>query len=319
MKNVGEGAIHCILEARDEGGAFCTLNDFARRVDLRKVNKKVFESLIKCGAFDGQGHTRRALSESLDLVLDDAASFQKDKASGQVNLFDTECMPAGDAFGDTIPELSEWEDLEKLSFEKEMIGFYITGHPLMRYEEEIRRYTSASSVTLGALPENSGVRLAGLVKSSKEITTKKGDRMAFVTLEDLTGTIEVTVFSDLYAQVRDLLQSGDPLIVVGVREGDEDNPKVLAKEIHHIEEAQHRYSNAVHIHISAPGTDLSQISNLKHILQRHKGRIPITLHVTIPKRTETIIGLPAFKCEPSTAFIAEIKEALGGNQTVTLE
>lgn len=318
VKNVGEGAILSILKAREEGGPFCNLSDFARRVDLRKVNKKVFESLVKCGAFDGFGHSRKALVEGLDEVLDEAAAFQRDQAIGQGNLFDMECMPTTEGFDSPVPDLAEWDDLEKLSFEKEMIGFYITGHPLMKFENLIKRYTTASSVTLRAMPENSSVRLAGLVKSSKEITTKKGDRMAFVTVEDLTGVIEVTVFSDLYAQSRDLLQSGEPLIIVGAREGDEDNPKVLAKEIHHIEEAEHCFGNVLHIHISAPGTSPSQISHLKRILLHHKGRVPVTLHVTIPKRTETIIGIPSIKCDPSSALLAEIKEAIG-NQTVTIE
>jgi len=313
VKNVGEGAVNSILEARSEGGPFCNLQDFARRVDLRRVNKKVLESLIKCGAFDGMGFTRRAMSEALDAVLDRAASFQKEKNEGQFNLFAMECEPGetGNHSDAPIPERPEWEELTRLSYEKEMMGFYVTGHPLMKYEELVDRFTNATSESLGGLAPSSAVRIAGLVKKIKEITTKKQERMAFLSFEDLVGTTEVTVFADLYQQNRELLDSGEPLIISGTKEGDKESPKLLAQEIHRLEDAPRHFCKAVRITISARGTDRKQIAELKRILFRHRGKLAVRLHVIIPNRTETVITLPSVTCDASESMIAEMDKTFG--------
>jgi DNA polymerase-3 subunit alpha len=312
VKNVGEGAIKEILDARDEDGPFCGLQDLARRVDLRKVNKKVFESLIKCGALDGTGHSRHALIESLDGILDAASAYRKEKAAGQFNLFDNDCMTGGDNAADApIPDLSEWDDVTKLSFEREMLGFYITGHPLTRFDDLIKRYASASSSGLAGIAESSPVRLAGLVKTVKEINTKRGDRMAFVGLEDLEGVAEVTVFSDLYAQSRDLLKPGEALMISGTRDGEKDNPKVLAQEICRLEEAPGRFSNAIHIRIMTTGIDPDRIKDLKRILNRHRGNLPVKLHVIVPNRTETVMSLSSISCEAGSELQSEVNETFG--------
>ncbi len=312
VKNIGEGAIHSIIEARNQDGPFCSIQDFTRRVDLRKVNKKVLESLIKCGAFDGFGATRRALFESLDQVLERAASFQREKNEGQFNLFATECVPGetGNFTDASIADLEEWDELIKLEHEKELMGFYITGHPLLNYESIIKRYTNATSASLSCIETGGQVRIAGLIKRIKEITTKKGDRMAFVDIEDLTGTSEVTVFADVYSQNRDLIQSSEPLVILGIREGDPDTPKILASEIFRIGEAERRFSKGVRIKMSTLGASSEQIHELKRILYQYKGNLPVKLHVLIPNRTETVINSAAL-CEPSEAFLADIRNSFG--------
>ena len=198
------------------------------------------------------------------------------------------------------------------------MGFYVTGHPLMNYEDIIGKYASVLSSTLAGLPPSSPVKMAGLVKNVKEITTRKGDRMAFVSLEDMAGTTEVTVFSDLYQQSRELLQSGEPLVIAGVRNGDTDTPKVLAQEIHRLEEAPRHFSKEVRIRISTPGADPLQIKDIKRILTRHKGRLPVKIHVVIPNRSETVISLHSTTCDASESMLAEVYNALG-YQAVSFE
>ena len=250
--------------------------------------------------------------ESLDGILDAASAYRKDKAAGQFNLFDTDCLPGGENAADApISDLSEWDDVTKLSFEREMLGFYITGHPLTRYDDLIKKYTNASSVSLAGIPESSPVRLAGLVKSVKEINTKRGDRMAFVDLEDLEGVAEVTVFSDLYAESRDLLKPGEAVMISGARDGEKDNPKVLAQEICRLEEAPGRFSNAIHIRIMTTGTDPAGIRDLKRILNRHRGNLPVKLHVIVPNRTETIMSLSSISCEAGSDLLSEVNETFG--------
>ncbi len=257
VKNVGEGAVLSILETRDEDGPFCSFQDFARRVDLRKTNKKVIESLVKCGAFDGIGPSRKAMFDALDSVLERAATHQKEKIEGQFNLFGGECSGEAILSDEPIPNGPEWEDLEKLQYEKEMMGFYVTGHPLMNYDSIIKRYTNTSSGKLAGLSPSAPVKMAGMVKRIKEINTKKGERMAFISFEDLEGVIEMTVFSDVYVQCKDLLQSGEPLIISGIREGDKEAPKVLAQEVYRVQDAAKRLSKGIQIRISTRGADPS--------------------------------------------------------------
>ena len=175
----------------------------------------------------------------------------------------------------------------------------------------MKRYANATSVNLKEINNSSVAKIAGQMKSKKEIITKKGDRMAFIVLEDLEGSVEVTVFSDLYAQSGDLLQEGEPLLITGTREGDADNPKVLAQEIYHIDEVPRHLSNGLHIRINTAGVAVNQISELKQILKNHKGKQPVTLHVIIPQRTETIIHIPSIKVDPSDDFVGLIRETFG--------
>ncbi len=318
VKNVGESAVVSILESRSNDGPFCSLYDFCRRVDLRRTNKKVIESLIKCGAMDGLGHTRRSMSEHLDTLIEEASSFQKEKTNGQFNLFAGECEVAVPAGSSSAQDMEEWDDLYKLQLEKELMGFYVTGHPLMNFMDIIEKYCNASSQSLAATEPQSLVRMAGMVKKIKEINTKKGDRMAFVSLEDLTGITEVTIFSDLYKLTRDLLQSSEPLMVSGVREGDKESPKMLAHEIYPLDEAPRRMSKGIRIRITSLGADPRHVSRLKKIFSKHRGRVPVKVSVSIPNRSETLISLPAVECDPSEEFITEIKEVLG-YPAVTLE
>ncbi len=319
VKNVGENAVNSILEARKEGGAFCSIHDFARRVDLRKVNKKVLESLIKCGAFDGMGPNRRSMLDALDSTLEQASSFQREKSEGQFNLFSTECVAGASSNLTDIPIQSspEWDDLLKLSYERELIGFYVTGHPLMNFESIIREFASSSTSRLVSVPASTLVRIAGMVKSIKEINTRKGDRMAFVTFEDLEGVVEVTVFSDLYALTRDLFNCGEPLMLSGLREGEADSPKILAQEIHLLKDAPRHFSRSVVVRMSTLGSDSGQIRSLKTILLRHRGKVPVKLAITIPNRSETIISLGSVGCDPSEAFLSELRKQFGYDPVAT--
>ena len=216
VKNVGAGAIEAILEARKDG-AFKGLYDFCERVDLRRVNKRVIESLIKCGAFDSTGATRSSQMEGLEAASNYGQRIQDERSSAQVSLFGTEEVARGNGNGGMkLPVVHEWHDKEKLAFEKEALGFLITGHPLDRYIDDIRRLSNTSIADLMEMPAESEVRICGIVTACKEHVTKsKGERMGFVTIEDLTGSVEITVFSDIYAGCSALLKSDHPLLVIG--------------------------------------------------------------------------------------------------------
>jgi DNA polymerase-3 subunit alpha len=196
VKNVGESAIDSIVEARAEK-RFSSLFDFCERVDLKKVNKRVIESLIKCGAFDTTGSRRSQMMASLEDALDYGNRVQKEKNDPQMGLFGggTEPLVINEP---TYPEIPEWDEKQLLAFEKESLGFYISGHPLTRFEAVLDKFTNANAVTLKELPDGGAVRIGGIVQATKVITTRKGDLMAFVTIEDMHGSVEATVFSRLY-------------------------------------------------------------------------------------------------------------------------
>jgi DNA polymerase-3 subunit alpha len=333
VKNVGTGAIEAILEARAEG-TFKSLYDFCERVDLRRVNKRVIESLIKCGAFDSTGATRSAQIEGLEGATGYGQKIQEEKASAQVSLFGAEEVSRGNATGGMkLPNTPEWHDKEKLAFEKEALGFLITGHPLDRYIDDIKRLTNTDIASMVEMPEGSEVRICGIVSVFKEITTKKGDRMGFVTIEDLTGSVEITVFSDMYVGASALLKSDDPLLVVGKLEKGEKGCKVLvmkggeenngrkfqrdrgpAGEIKLLSEARAQTTRKVSFILRVNETPAEQISLLKEIIERHPGTVPACLQFLIPARSRSIMPLGTAMCvAASDELRLEVERLLGYN------
>ncbi len=311
VKNVGDGAIEAMIESRTKEGPFADLFDFCRRVDLRRVNRRVIESLIKCGAFDSTGGRRAQMIASIDRAMDVASQAQQDRISGQANLFGT--LMASPVAATNYTDAEEWDELTRLKAEKESIGIYVTGHPLLKFSETLGRYANADTGRLAELPDQSTARIGGMVTKLKEITTRKGDRMAFVTLEDLTGSVEIIVFADVYRQKSDLFKSEDPIFVVGKLDIGEDQPKVIASDAISLTEAAKLFSGAVHISVDATQVLETKLTDLKSILLRHKGVSPVVLHFRIPGKSETVLTLPRdISLDPSGAFISDVQQLLGG-------
>ncbi|MDF1555586.1 MAG: DNA polymerase III subunit alpha [Deferrisomatales bacterium] len=314
VKNVGEAALESVLAARREGGPFAGLVDFCERVDLQKVNRKVVESLIQCGAFDSLGGNRAQYLTYLDAALERAATVQRDRASGQTNLFSLFSEAAGDASGnagDELPALPPLPRVEQLRAEKEVLGMFLTGHPLGEWDELLSTYTDGSLADILVKPDKSTVTVGGMVASLKTIFTKSGNRMAFVTIEDMAGSIEVVVFAELFARVEGLLRSEDPLVVRGTLEKNEDVGKILADEILPLAQAPERLTESVHIQINAgihSGEDLLALHRLLGETE-YRGDVPGFLHIVIPDRAETVIRLPSTLTLRASA---ELKKAVGG-------
>lgn len=333
VKNVGSNAIEAILEARNEG-PFKSLYDFCERVDLRRVNKRVIESLIKCGAFDSTGATRSAQMEGLETASSYGQKIQEEKASAQVSLFGTEEVSRGNGSGGMrLPNTPEWHDKEKLAFEKEALGFLITGHPLDRYIDDVKRLSNTDIANMLEMTDGSEVRICGIVSAFKEITTKKGDRMGFVTIEDLTGSVEITVFSDIYATASPLLKSDDPLFVVGKLEKSEKGCKVLimkggeenngkrfqrdrgpAGDIKLLAEARALTTKKVSFILRTDETPPEQITLLKDVIKRHPGNIPASILFLIPERSRSTMPLSnGMNVAASDDLRLEVERLLGYN------
>jgi DNA polymerase III subunit alpha len=322
IKNVGTAAIDDILSVRS-AATFSSLVDFLSRVDSRKVNKKVVESLIKCGAFDFSGEGRAALLGSLDGAMETAQGVQRDRTVGQGSLFDAlgasagaagapvKSMPGGPSGG--APPLSE---KEILALEKETLGFYFSSHPLAGCKKELEMYTTGPIESLTERSDKSEVSVGGIVTELKEITTKKGDRMAFLRLEDLTGSVEVVVFSDLYKEVRDLISSDAPLIITGRLDKEEDEVKLVASDLAPVDDAKNLKkvkSRDTHISVPASELDAAKLGELRDLFKSNPGASQVYLHLIYPDDGTVIISLnDGLKISPTDELRAGLKELIAG-------
>jgi len=312
VKNVGDSALDSILEEREKAGRYRSLDDFCNRIDSRKVNRRVIESLIKAGAFDSLGAKRSQLFAVLDQAMEQAQSAQRDKLSGQKSLFGM--LPQNEGAKTSalkLPEIPEWQESDRLAFEKETVGFYLTGHPLDSHRQELKMVTTA---TLAELGEHNGraVRVGGLIKSKKEILSKAGDRMAFITLEDITGTAEVVIFPKTFADCAALLESDQPLVVQGKAESDEQMGKVIADEVVSLTEACQRYTDRAIILLRADRVSRIRMTEVKKLILQHHGPCPVRLVMHFDKRGEVDIEIPGdFTVMPSRTFAGAVAEKLG--------
>jgi len=313
IKNVGEGAIESIVAAREEGGPFQSLFDFCERVDLRSANRKCIESLIKCGVFDSLGGHRAQFLEALDVAIESGQSIQKDKAVGQASLFDfSESFSADVKKLPDVPKMSENEILEA---EREMLGFYISGHPMASCENMIKRYTNASSSKLDTLDNGSEVTVAGMVVDVRHRTTKNDKQMAFATLEDLEGNLELVIFSEALEKCFSVLQEGNIVWVKGAisnNNGDRDNPSIRADEVLSLDEARQKLTNSLHVHLSSTSLEPSVLESLKEACSSNKGSCSLFLHLKTPQYNEVIIRAnPDTNVAPTEVLISQIEKIVG--------
>lgn len=315
VKNVGLVAIEAVASARKTEGPFKSLFHFAEHVDLRVVNRKVFESLIKCGAFDAFGLKRAQLMALLDRALEMGSKMQRDRQLGQKSFFDIFASDSSSAAQSSeIPDIPEWPENQLLSYEREMLGFYVTSHPLAKYSKILKTYTSASSSSLGQLKDQEEVTLGGLVQAVKEIMTKRGDKMCFVTLEDLDGSSEVVVFSDLFKKSTEVLAKDTAVFVRGRLNLREDVPKVIASEILPLNQATQKLTRVLTIDLSTAGLDMDTLKRLRDIFLSHKGNTPVYLTFKDPLGKRTVLSSgESFKVNSSERLFEEVETVLGEN------
>ncbi|UCB57802.1 MAG: DNA polymerase III subunit alpha [Candidatus Omnitrophota bacterium] len=322
VKNVGQGAIDSIVRARNKYGRFNSLHEFCEYTDSRLVNKKVIESLIKCGAFDSLGLFRAQLLSMLEKAMETAQGLQKDRQNGQLSFFDRSHQ--NQTFKKNlyeIPDIPEWPENQLLAFEKQMLGFYTSGHPLAKYSTTLKNYVTHSTQELANLQETEEIYIGGIINKLKNITTKKNERMAILSLEDLDGFTEVLVFPRVFSQSLKVMKMNATVLIKGkfnLRDRDKDT-KIVAEEIIPLAEAQKRYTKAIVINLFTPGLEEAVLKRLKDILKQHKGEAPVSLSFSSPdnQRVQLLIS-PEYYAEPSEKLISEI-EAVLGEGVVTLK
>ena len=287
VKNVGDAAIDIILAERKGNGKFKSLYDFCQRVDLRKVNRRVIESLVKCGAFDFSRVYRSQMLTILGELLEQSQRAHKKNGEPQLSMLVDQ---PGEARED-YPDIDEFPENQLIAFEKETIGFYISRHPLSRYEEEIKKYTDLDTAALPKLQNGAEVRVCGLVSALKEIVTKKGDRMAFLTLEDMKGFVEVILFPEVFKAALPCLRGGDPLLVSGILDLSEEHIKIKGTEVRSLPELTSLPEKPFHLRIPLPLLASSQLVDLKEIILANRGSSKVLLHFMDGTDRETVVAL----------------------------
>jgi len=316
IKGLGEAAIDAILQERNREGPYKDLFDFCQRIDMRKVNRRVLESLIKAGALDGLGTHRAALMASLTAALAAAEQHSRNLAAGQNDLFGAAAPPTEAHVYETV---AEWSDEQRLEGEKETLGLYLTGHPITRYEEELKRITHATIAGLKPTADSTVV-VAGLVVAQRTMQTRRGDRMAFVTLDDRTGRLELAVFSDLYSQSRDLLAKDTLLVVEGQVSVDEYTGgfKMSAEKLYNIDQARAAFSKRLVIEVSAEEAGNGFVEELKEILSPvMQGTCPVYLHYHGHQAEAEIALGEEWKISPTNLLLERLSR-LAGERNVHL-
>lgn len=315
VKNVGQGAIEAIINVRKDK-KISSLWNFCEYVELKKVNKRVMESLIKCGAFDFTGNYRSQMMESLESALDYGQKVQKEKSSSQMGLFNTKETKRINA--PSMSQIDEWNEKQLLAFEKETLGFYITGHPLEAYEKQLEKFANADTISLNEKSDGETIRIGGIIRNIKTIKTKKGDLMAFVTLEDMRGFVEVIIFSSVYADAKNLLTDDNPILVQGHMQKDENSVKILADAITLADKAEETLSASVHFKLDMTLTDRETLVQLRDIFTKHHGSCQAYIHLCDSKKSETIIAASEnMKLKPDSLLTSETNNLLGYNAVET--
>ncbi len=311
VKNVGEGAIESILAARRRLGGFRSLGEFCEHTDPRLVNKRVIESLVKAGAFDGLGASRAPLCAGVDAILEAAARRVHEREIGQATLFGGG-SDAGEPVRDALPNVPEWSERETLSYEKETLGFYVTGHPLVPFREDLEMLATHTSGSVGGAATGSEVTIGGIVTGLKRRKTRKGDWMATFTLEDLEGSVEVVVFPDLYGKTLSVLAEDAPLLVGGRAESDE-GARVLASAIVPLQKAREDRTEGISIRLVTTGLTDEVLQQLRETIEAHRGTVPLYLEIARPG--EFVVTLKAdgedFAASPSRDLKASVESILG--------
>ncbi|MBN1850188.1 MAG: DNA polymerase III subunit alpha [Deltaproteobacteria bacterium] len=312
VKNVGQKAVESIIMMRNTGGPFKDLLDFCERVDGAKVNRRVLEGLIQCGAFDFTSDYRARLFASLDDVIRFCGASHD---PNQLSLFSSISDKGAEVrklF--EFSELNEWNEREKLKKEKEALGFYITGHPLDEFNDELKRLTTCTIQALNELKDKAPVKVGGVIEKITMKKTKKGERMAVLSLEDQTGAAQVIVFPDTFSTFSLMLKSDEPLLIHGMAEVDDNNPKIIAKEIFSLESVRQQSIKAVELGLSQEDISKNLLEEIRDVFFKYPGECSVFFRVSVDDDKVFIVAAnDHYKVLPCDQMIEEI-EALTGRK-----
>jgi DNA polymerase-3 subunit alpha len=312
VKNVGDSAARAIVAARGDGGAFASIWDFTERVDPQVANKRALEALVRCGALDSTGDSRGGMIQVLEQAVSWGGRMQADRLAGQGSIFDL-----GGGEESTVPTqqhppvpLVEIEKNDLLRMEKETLGVYVSEHPLQAIREQLRRKTDCGLAEAERRRDGEIVSVGGIVGAIKQLTTKKGEPMVFMRLDDLTGSVEVVVFNSVYGASRELLELDNVLVVKGrVDHKQEGETKLIAMEVTPFEATPER--REVVLRVDATKAPAGLVRSLASVVKEFPGETPVVVAISTSQgETKLTLG-PDYRVKPEPDFFAEVKSLLG--------
>ena len=311
IKGIGEKAIESIIAAREQSGGFKTLGDFLGSVDILAVNKGAMESLIKAGAMDSILPNRAQLFMNVEILIETARRLQQDRASGQGSLFDT--LEGGEGGDIDLPFVRDWHDNEKLFHEKDVLGLYISGHPLAKYESEIRSFSCVAIRELSEREHAEGVSIVGVIYNLKVRLSKAGKKFAVGMIEDMEGTIEAIFVPNTFNQYESLITMDEPIMLRGKPEfEDEVAKRIIINEVKSLRDIRRESISAIHIRLDLVGMDEETLSTIKSIIEKNSGSCPVLFHVKAGAgKQKTVRAHQTYNVTPSDALLRELTQIVG--------
>ena len=315
VKNVGRNAIDSIVAARKEIGRFATIFEFCEKVDLRLLNRRVVESLIKAGAMDTLGN-RAQLMAVLDRAMERAQKVQRDAELGQHGLFgvfEQDSQVNGNA--DRLPSVPEWDEHQRLASEKEVLGFFITGHPMERYRDKLEDFRALSAEAVTAMTSGTGrdeLYTAGIVSNVRVMKSRKGELYAQAVLEDMTGTVDAIVFPEAYRRLQAILKQEIPMLVrcsVRVEEGSP--PKIAISQLTPLEEAQPKLPRSIRIRVPLESASAATVDALHSICHERPGEAKVLFDVERAGDFMVVMEADGYNVCPDRSFITRVEELCG--------
>ena len=319
IKGLGEGPIESIVQARNEGGLFRDMFDFCARVDTRRVNKRAIEALIRAGALDGLGPSRAKMMASIDKALQQAGQLSRNADAGMMDMFGESLVGEGDEdpFAD-VAHLRDWSEKQRLQAEKDTLGVYLTGHPFDAYEKEVRQF--ASNAIADLKPGKSNQRIAGLLVAVRTMKNRRGQPMAFVTLDDRSARIEATLFTEAFLAHKDALQQDNVLILEGKVSHDDysGSLKMTVDTVMDITQARMNYSQELRLALKKPQCANGLLDELQEVLRPYRAngcRVSVDFQAD---EARTLINLgDSWQVHPDDELLLSLRHLLGDDR-VTL-
>lgn len=317
IKNIGTGAIESLVAEREKDGNFASIYELCKRIDLRQINRKVLESLIFAGAMDTFGKKRAQLLDVLDTCIVNAQSYQKYKAKGVITVFellDEVEGSDGEERDENYPDIDELPEHEILKNEKSVLGFYFSSHPLSRYSYLLEEFT-VKTTELSEVRVDSQVNIGGIVKEIKFHNTKSKERMAFVTIEDLEGTVDVVIFPKMLAENIHLIEEDKIIFIRGRYSVDGERISVVSEEIMEITDALEKLTESIIIHLNPVGLTKEKILQIKDIVIKNSGITP--LKITVEAKEKFKMDIQAgenFRVKPKISLFKQVEDVLGPNK-----
>jgi len=315
VKNVGHNAIDSIIAARKELGRFQSIFEFCEKVDLRLLNKRVIESLIKSGAMDSLGG-RSQLMAVLDRAMERAQKTQRDAESGQHGLFGVfDEQPAQHANNDKLPEVPDWDEHQRLAAEKEILGFFITGHPLEKYRDKLLDFSALSTEAISGMKSSTSkdeICAGGLISNLRVLKSRKGELYAQATLEDISGAVDMLVFPEAYRRLGDKLRTEAPVLVRGgVRVEEGSNPKLTVSDLTPLDQAQPKLPHALRIRVPLETATESTIDSLYQLCRERRGEAKLLFDLERAGDFMVVMEAEGYNVQADRAFISQVELLCG--------